>query len=149
MIAVITGDIINSRKKETALWQKELKKTLNQYGKEPIEWEIYRGDSFQLKLPSEKALMAAIHFKAAIKQIAKLDVRIGIGLGEQDHKAKKITESTGSAFVNSGACFDNLKKQTLAIKTNNEEFNETLNLMMSIATLIMNSWSNTVSEVII
>tara|TARA_B110000305_G_C19373082_1_gene605540 strand:- start:790 stop:930 length:141 start_codon:yes stop_codon:yes gene_type:complete len=46
MIAVITGDIINSRKGEVERWIGPLKETLNRYGVEPKNWEIYRGDSF-------------------------------------------------------------------------------------------------------
>lgn len=149
MIAVITGDIVNSRIKATGKWQPLLKKTLNQYGKEPKDWELYRGDSFQLRLLPAKALLAAMHIKACIRQLSKLDVRMGIGIGEEGYKAKKITASTGSAFIRSGECFDSLKKQTLAIATGDNKSDESLNLMLSLALLTMNNWSETVASVII
>ena len=80
MVAVITGDIINSRKGKVESWIDSLKEVLNQYGREPKNWEIYRGDSFQLSLHAEKAILAAIHIKSTIKQSKALDVRIAIGV---------------------------------------------------------------------
>lgn len=78
-----------------------LKNTLNQYGSEPQTWEIYRGDSFQLSINPEKALIAALHIKSMIKQTKIQDVRLAIGVGSEKHKSQKITESNGSAYVNS------------------------------------------------
>ena len=54
-VAIITGDIIDSRKVKPETWLPALKMALSTYGKEPKHWEIYRGDSFQLEIPSEKA----------------------------------------------------------------------------------------------
>ncbi|MDN6309415.1 MAG: SatD family protein [Psychroflexus sp.] len=148
MIAVITGDIINSRQGNVETWLNALKETLNQYGSEPENWEIYRGDSFQLSLVPEKALLAAHHIKATIKQTKTLDVRMAIGIGEEKYKSSKITESNGSAYINSGVCFEELKKQTLAIKSNNKKLDHSLNIMFSLSLLTTNNWSSTVSEVI-
>jgi len=111
MIAVITGDIINSRKGKVETWLNLLKSTLEKYGKQPQDWEIYRGDSFQLSVPVEKALLAGLHIKSTIKQTKTYDVRIAIGIGEVKYKSQKITESNGSAYINSGECFESLKKQ--------------------------------------
>jgi hypothetical protein len=36
-----------TQKVSSSLWMKDLKSVLNAYGNEP-DWEIYRGDSFQL-----------------------------------------------------------------------------------------------------
>lgn len=148
MIAVITGDIINSRKGKVETWINPLKETLNQYGIEPKNWEIYRGDSFQLSLVPEKALLAAHHIKSTIKQSKKHDVRMAIGIGEEKYNSPKITESNGSAYINSGECFEELKKQTLAIKSNNKKLDHSLNIMFSLSLLTTNNWSSTVSEVV-
>ena len=147
-IAVITGDIINSRQGKIEEWMNPLKNTLAQYGEEPKDWEIYRGDSFQLTLPPEKALLAAIHIKSTVKLTKQQDVRIAIGLGTEQYSSKKITESNGSAYINSGECFEELKKQTLAIKTNNKKLDQSLNIMFGLSQLTSNNWSNTVAEVI-
>ncbi len=148
MVAVITGDIINSRKEEVKNWLGTLKGILNYYGEEPKDWEIFRGDSFQLLIAPEKAMLCAIHIKSTIKQIKSLDVRMAIGIGNEKYKSSKITESNGSAYIRSGDCFEALKKQTLAIKSNNENFDETINVMLSLSLLIANNWSSTVAEVI-
>lgn len=148
MIAVITGDIINSQKGKIETWIHALKETLRQYGTEPKNWEIYRGDSFQLSLSPEKALLAAHHIKSTIKLTKTHDVRMAIGIGEEKYHSPKITESNGSAYINSGKCFEGLKKQTLAIQSTNEKLDQSLNIMLSLSLLISNNWSSTVSEVI-
>jgi len=148
MLAVITGDIVNSRQGQVTDWLKNLKEILNQYGKEPKQWEIFRGDSFQLALTPENALLAAIHIKAGIKQTKAQDVRMAIGLGSETHTAQKITESNGTAYVLSGDCFDLLKKHTLALRSTNVEFDKLLNIMISLALLTANSWSTTVAQVV-
>ncbi|WP_190809811.1 SatD family protein [Flagellimonas sp. S3867] len=147
-IAIITGDIINSRKDIPEAWLPNLKKVLNKYGKEPKQWEIYRGDSFQMEISPEKALEAAIHIKACLKQKKGIDVRMGIGIGEKDYSSEKITESNGSAFVFSGECFENLKKQTLAIKSNSEIFDTQINLMIQLASLSMDHWLPATSRIV-
>ncbi len=148
MIAVLTGDIVNSRSHPAEQWLPLLKEILQQYGKEPQQWEIFRGDSFQLALPPKNAVFAALHIKAGIRQLKDLDVRLAIGLGVQDYKAKKISESNGMAFVRSGACFESLKKQNLGILTGDDEADETLNLLFSFALLTMDTWSPTVAATI-
>lgn len=148
MIAIITGDIINSRDVKAQQWMPLLKSVLNKYGKEPKNWEIYRGDSFQIEVKPEYALDVAILIKSAIKQFKSLDVRIAIGIGEKTYQSKKITESNGSAFIYSGECFEKLKKQTLAIKTKWEDFDKTMNLLFDLASLTMNNWTSTSSLII-
>lgn len=148
MIAVITGDIVNSKKADSQSWLNLLKKILNQYGSEPQTWEIYRGDSFQLSMNPENALIAALHIKSTIKQTKTQDVRLAIGVGSEKHKSQKITESNGSAYVNSGECFESLKKQTLAIKTDNKTLDDILNIMLNLSLLTTDHWSVVVSEVI-
>jgi hypothetical protein len=146
--AVLTGDVINSRKENPETWLTNLKKALNKYGKEPKNWEIYRGDSFQLELTTADALEAAIYIKAQIKQNKNIDVRIAIGLGEKDYDAEKLTESNGSAFVHSGECFQNLKKQNLALKSGIETFDIPLNLMLNLAALTMDNWLPGTSRIV-
>jgi hypothetical protein len=148
MLAIITGDIINSRNVDVQQWMPELKIILNKYGSEPKNWEIYRGDSFQIEILPIDALKVAILIKAAIKQFKSLDVRIAIGIGEKTYESEKITESNGSAFINSGESFEKMKKQTLIIQTNWKDFNETMNLMFDLATLTMDNWTPTSSLII-
>lgn len=143
MTSIITGDIINSKKSDPQKWLKALKTILNSFGKSPLAWEIYRGDSFQLEVPPKQALKACILIKATIKQFDNIDVRLAIGVGEKTYKSKNITESNGSAFINSGECFENLKKTTLAIKSPFELFDTSINIMLELAQLTINNWTKT------
>lgn len=123
----------------------KLKSALDQYGEEPKHWEIYRGDSFQLETTPKKALEAATYIKACIKQLRNIDVRIAIGLGDKSHDASKITESNGTAFVYSGRCFEELKKQNLALKSDYKRFDEHMNLLLELALLTMDDWTPAIS----
>ncbi|ADY30939.1 MULTISPECIES: SatD family protein [Cellulophaga] len=141
MIAVITGDIINSRAEDVGVWLPELKSELKKIGSDPKDWEIYRGDSFQLKTTPEQALKIALVLKTVLKQFKTLDVRMAIGIGEESYTSEKVTEANGSAYINSGECFEDLKKQTLAIKTPWQEFNIVLNLVLDVLELTINNWT--------
>ncbi|MGX1022999.1 SatD family protein [Flavobacterium sp. CS20] len=148
MIAVLTGDVVNSKSENAEVWLQVLKSTLEFYGKAPKDWEVFRGDSFQLAISNEKAILASIHLKSAIKQFEDLDVRIGIGLGKQNYESIHITESNGSAFIRSGESFDALKKQNMILKSENKKFDDTINLMLSLSLLTADRWSPTVAKII-
>lgn len=151
MIAVITGDIINSKRLSPPKWMEELKRALSTWGKTPEDWELYRGDGFQLKIQDpEIALKAAVQLKASIKSIEPLDVRMSIGIGEEDYVAERILESNGLAYVRSGEGFESLDKlkQTMLIETPWEELNQELNLMLKLALTIMDNWTAHSSKMI-
>jgi GTP cyclohydrolase III len=148
MKAVITGDIINSRKVDSSVWLKTLRELLQGYGNEPENWEIYRGDSFQLITDGMEALEIALIIKSAIRKHKPLDVRMAIGIGEIEYHSKKITESNGTAFINSGEQFQELKKHTLAIKSPNKEFNNIFNIIFQLMMLFANNWTPSTSEII-
>jgi hypothetical protein len=151
MISVITGDIINSRKSSPDLWMKLLKNELNTYGKSPGYWEIYGGDTFQLRVDDPlKALTAALKLKAAIKLEKPLDVRISIGIGDITYKSKRITECNGPAFIHSGEKFKTLKKekQKIAVKSDWPEFDTTINLCLKLGMIAMDKWSVNSAELV-
>ena len=142
MTSVITGDIIGSRQQESQHWVDDLKKILASLGKTPSHWEVYRGDEFQIEVSNpEDALLTAILVKAHLRAI-KSDARMSIGFGNKTHNAKRISESNGSAFINSGELFETLKKQkvNLALRTGDLDFDEKLNLMLQLALTFMDSW---------
>lgn len=151
MIAILTGDLIASAKKPTSYWMPVLKNTLSEFGKTPRDWEIYRGDAFQLEIKeASTALITAIHLKAMLKMNEGLDARMSIGLGEKKFTARRITQSNGSAFVNAGQRFDTLKpeKVNLAIETGNERLNQELNLIIKLALVFMDNWSPTSAKLV-
>ena len=142
MTSVITGDIIGSRQQKSKHWVEDLKKILSPFGEMPAQWEIYRGDEFQVEIKNpEEALLTAILIKAHLRAI-KSDARMSIGFGDKTHNAEKISESNGTAFINSGELFETLKKQkvTLALKTGDIVFDERMNLMLRLALTFMDNW---------
>jgi len=146
MNAVITGDIINSRKSRQYKWQAPLKKLLSRFGKFPKDWETSRGDSFQVEIREpEKSLLAAITIKALVKSlgIKKMDVRLAIGIGEISYHAPRISDASGTAFIYAGEKFETLKKikQNLAIKTAWPSTDREINLMLRLALIAMDKWT--------
>ena len=142
MISIITGDIVNSRRKKTVLWIDDFKKLLNSFGKSPTDWEIFRGDEFQVEVKNpEDVLNVAFQIKTYFKAL-KLDVRMSIGIGNKNYKAKKISESNGTAFARSGEVFETLKKQkiNLAINSSDKEFDLQMNLMLRLCMTFMDNW---------
>lgn len=152
MTSVITGDIIKSRtQKNPETWIKPLKAALSNLEKDTSNWEIYRGDSFQIEIQEvSESFKAAVYIKASIKMIKGLDVRLSIGIGEKSYQGNDVTESNGEAFIFSGETFESLKleKQNLRIKTKNEDFNEELNLYFSLASTFMDNWTRNSAEIV-
>lgn len=161
MIAVITGDIIASRKLgNQEKWLLPLKKLLAKWGNSPKDWKVDRGDFFQVEISNvEEALKKAFEIKALIKKVEPLDerkrmsiidVRLAIGIGEKSYSGESISESNGIAFINSGEKFDLLKKEnsTMGIKTPWEEIDEDINLYLSLGCIFMDKWSVSSAELV-
>ena len=151
MIAIITGDIVNSENYEVSEWLGILKKYLSNFGESPTDWDVYRGDEFQLKIPRENVLGVAIHIKALIKTIKGLDVRMGIGLGTETFRGVGVSESNGPAYHRSGRTFESLKedKLNLTIATGDGFYDDTLNLMLKLALDFMDDWSPVSAEIVV
>lgn len=154
MIAIITADIINSRKLvNQEIWITPLKKLLATYGSTPEKWEIFRGDYFQIEIEDPKeALLLSLKIKALIKsifvtegqkKIAPIDVRMAIGLGTKEYTADRVSESNGTAFINSGEKFEKLKKEktTLAIQSSFPDFDYEMNLYLKLAVIQIDAWT--------
>ena len=148
----ITGDIVQSQSVEKPeIWLDPLKDLLSSIGNSPSVWEIYRGDSFQIAVPQKDSLRIALLIKSIIKKIdsKKLDVRLAIGISEEEIVANRVSEATGEAFVYSGQLLDTLKQKKvhLGIKSPWEEFDKEFNMMFKLALIIMNSWTSNSAEV--
>lgn len=152
MVSVITGDIINSKRTAPKSWLKVLKKELSKLGATPKNWEIFRGDSFQVevKVPAE-ALTVAIQIKAAVKMLKQVNVRMAIGIGNKTYNAKRITESNGTAFIYSGELAEELKalNQHLAIRSHNPQFDKEVNLYLKLALIFMDSWTSNAAQTVL
>jgi hypothetical protein len=161
MIAVITGDIIASRKLvNQEKWLLPLKNLLSKWGDSPKDWKLDRGDYFQVEIKKcEDSLLKALEIKALIKSIepitenkksSTIDVRLAIGIGEKTYRGDNISESNGSAFIHSGEKFDVLKKEnvTIGIKTQWSGFDEEMNLYLKLAGIFIDKWSVSSAELL-
>jgi hypothetical protein len=150
MIAIITGDIINSDRYGASDWMPPLKIYLSSLGTAPKDWEIYRGDEFQLRVPPHNALHVGIRIKTLVKQLKDLDVRMAIGVGEETYIGEGISESNGPAYQFSGRTFETLKEQkiNLALTTADTKYNTTINLLLRMALDFMDNWSQVSAEMV-
>ncbi len=150
MIAVITGDIVNSQQSDTELWLQKLKNLLAGWAESPAQWEIYRGDEFQYKCKVDEVFWKVISIKSLVKTFENLDVRIAVGIGNEVFTSEKITESNGSAYVNSGRLLNDIKAEgrTLAIKTPNDNVDLDLNTLFKWVSLDFDNWSAVSAEII-
>ncbi|SFI71535.1 SatD family (SatD) [Kaistella treverensis] len=150
MIAIITGDIINSQMSDSELWLPKLKDLMASWSESPENWEIYRGDEFQLKCSVDEVFRKALLLKSLIRTFENLDVRLAIGIGNEVFLSEKITESNGSAYVNSGRLLTEIKSQgkTLAIQTENDKVNRDLNILFKWAAIDFDNWTAATAEII-
>ncbi len=152
MTSILTGDIIKSRtQSDTEFWLTTLKQALSYLSPNRANWDIYRGDSFQIELKDVSySFMSAIYIKACMKSIHGLDVRLAIGVGEKLYEGDNVSESSGNAFIYSGETLETLKKekQNLRIKTNNSKLDKELNLYFRLALIAMDRWTVNSAEIV-
>lgn len=149
MVAIITGDIVNSGGTKPPVYLKILKEFLTGQGKSPKVWEIYRGDSFQFRCKPQDAFYNYLLLKSMVKQVQELDVRISIGIGNVEHEAARISQSNGTAFIRSGRTFDGMKeKQFLLFTTGDETLNRTLNLYAGFISLVADNWTAAAAQTV-
>lgn len=152
MTSVITGDIIKSRHTKTPeAWITLLKKALIYIDSNTKNWEMYRGDGFQIEIADpSKSFLHAVYIKACIKTIKNLDVRLAIGVGEKSYQGNSVSESNGEAFVFSGETLEQLKKikQNLYLKTPSTHINTSVNLYFKLALTFMDHWTVSSAEIV-
>src|SRR5690606_25753425 len=104
MIGVITGVIIDSRKSKTPkIWLTNLTESLSRVSTNDKNWELYRGDSFQIEFENpQDAFLNAVYIKSCIKTIKNMDVRLAIGIGHKTYHGSNVSESNGEVFQFSG-----------------------------------------------
>lgn len=137
--AVITGDLIKSRKIAAEDFD-EIRYRLEQVltylaDKYGAEYDVYRGDSFQVIFPSmDYSIKSALLIRLALKSVQtsgqKFDARTSIGLGTVGTQRTKLRSSTGEAFNLSGIGLDQLKGQNIGVFTNSKEFQTRIDLLI-------------------
>ena len=143
--AIITGDIVGSRKVKADFWLPILQDTLTNCS---AKFDIFRGDSFQLLVDLKDVLECYFYIKARIKTISTLDVRMSIGIGAITYNDAHIKNSYGEAFLNSGEAFDQLDKNLIAIRTPWKEWDEMAIQTLDLAVELANKWTSNMAETV-
>lgn len=157
--AVLTGDISNFTKlspKNRKLLMEDSEKLLKSWIKQSTDAEIFRGDSYQILFDDiSEALKRSIQlicwFKTRSDQKEKiyLSTRISVGIGKVAYRGKNILTSDGEAFHLSGRNFDKLRNwELLSVHTNNEEKNDTIEIILNFVNKTINQWTIAQAEVI-
>jgi hypothetical protein len=95
-------------------------------------------------------LLKAFLIKAFLRTIS-LDARMSIGFGDKTFKSKRISESNGTAFINSGEAFNLMKKNkiTLVLQSPSKEFNKEMNLLLRLGLSFMDNWLSQQAEFVL
>ncbi|MGN0003542.1 MAG: hypothetical protein ACI35V_08910 [Sphingobacterium composti] len=144
--AILTGDIVNSRHADIQEWLPILEESLKFYSN---NFDIFRGDSFQVAVPLDKSIEAIFLIKSALRTVDKLDVRIGLGVGEVSYWDDHIKNSTGEALINSGEAFDTLDKELIYVKSPWAEWNEPTNIMLQLAMELAKRWTINMAQTVL
>ncbi|EPC03955.1 hypothetical protein L861_01245 [Litchfieldella anticariensis FP35 = DSM 16096] len=157
-IAVLTGDVIESRKiHDQARLFDVLDATLNElterYGG---QGERYRGDGFQLALPCpEYALTAAVTLRAALirhsEERRRWDARIAVAVGKDAWRDDlRVSEASGEPFVHSGQSLDALSdgQQHLDLRILDGSDGDCPALLTRFVDELIDGWSRYSAEIV-
>lgn len=142
--AVLTGDLIHSRKTATLkAYGERLRSVLSTLDEMlDIQAEITRGDQFQV-VPHhpENALLCAVLIRAALigasPQGERWDARIAVGVG-----APESENDYGEAFIMSGKGLDRMKRQTMTFHSRRKSLRDRLELSTQLVAGIIDRWTS-------
>ncbi len=138
MIAVLTGDIVNSTQMSNAQYQAtltELKQLIDDIQNTGYAaGEVYRGDAFQIQFSDPVvALKESLLLKIALQSSAVSDKPIhctlSLAYGNADKIATRPSESSGPVFVASGHGLDNNQSNEFSLVIKNNPINNELGLL--------------------
>ncbi|MCE8026581.1 MULTISPECIES: hypothetical protein [Halomonadaceae] len=157
-IAVLTGDLVDSRKASDPqrLFQvldTAIEAITVRYGGQS---ERYRGDGFQIALPDPTVAMpAAVLLRAALirhsEEHQRWDARIAVAIGQDAWQpGQRVTEASGEVFVRSGQTLDTMSEGTahLALSLVEEPNSECLALLTRFVDDLLDGWSRYSAETV-
>lgn len=149
-VAIVTADIVDSGNHPASRWLPPLKAFLCRWGEETSDWDLYRGDELQIRLPLHTAMDFTFQLKAFLIAQFDMDLRVAIGFGKEDFRAAKVSQSNGSAYRRSGQVFEMLRKQksTMVVASGQRDADRAFNLLLKLTSHIMDHWSRVSAEAI-
>lgn len=157
--AVITGDITNFTKLDSKHRQTLIEETeslLRSWVVKPTDAQVFRGDSYQLIVDDiDGAIKKSIQLLCWFKMHSdepnniQLSSRISVGIGKIDYKGNTVLDSDGEAFHWSGRYFDKMAPdELLTIKTNDEETDQQIAIILNFINLLIRQWTVNQAEVV-
>ncbi|WP_218353802.1 SatD family protein [Alteromonas lipotrueiana] len=146
MIAVITGDLVNStqlNKHDYRTTVDALKKYLTQIATEYSGiFAVYRGDGFQL-VTTQYSQIATIMLKiklwlAAGTQAPVIQCALAGACGMGSIEGEDPGENTGPVYIRSGRTLDTLRGAQLSIEIQDSQYNTALKVLCSQQSYILN-----------
>ncbi|MCI0510327.1 hypothetical protein C8E00_101490 [Chromohalobacter marismortui] len=156
-LGVLTGDIVGSRRIEDAAGlDKALTSTLSlletQYA---ARVDRYRGDGFQVALPSPgQAMMAAVLTRAALirhspSRRETWDARIAVAVGTGDlPETGRFASANGEIYVRSGQALDALSEGDARFALSLPQADDSLALLTRFADAVLQGWTHNAAETI-
>ena len=134
VIAVITGDIVDSRALSQSTFRQvmgNLESLLQVFQARSLcEFDIFRGDSFQLTTAAEQAATMATQIDLTLRSAEPaVEVRQCIGLGLGGAYQASVKRATGPAYLLSGHGLDEMKGRGLKVCSDNVPFQTHCDLM--------------------
>lgn len=163
--AVLTGDLVKSSRL-TSADSKSAMACLKRASAEIVQQhpasvvgriDTFRHDSWQLLLgQAALAFRIAVFLRAALKMESdantKYDTRVSIGIGTVELISKRrISDSRGPAFTNSGKGLDGLDGQRLALSTGDDQpvpWNGIKNGIVPLLDCVVGDWTPTESRAV-
>lgn len=153
--AVLTGDIVKSRAiTDKARLNASLRDILAQLAERHRgQFDIFRGDSFQLLLPeADHAVAAAVLIRAALimhSDAQRWDARIAVASGEIHFLGERVSESQGPVFEASGLGLEQLSASSQRLLlVSSAGFAPLLALATRFADAIISDWTHFSAEVV-
>ena len=156
MIAVITGDLVDSTQLSAADYQCTVK-ALKGYLATLVEsydvvYSVYRGDGFQLASPHAAQLATLLLriklWLASGKQAPPVDCALAGVCGSGEIYGDDPGENTGPALISSGRSLDALRGPQISIEIENSPHNEALAVLCAQQSYILNRLSESQCELL-
>lgn len=157
MIAVLTGDIVNSTKMSNETYSdviKSLKAFLNEVNeKYDAIGEIYRGDEFQIQYPDPVyALKSTLLIKLALhlSRFSPKPIQCTLSLAYGSHNIydEKPNTSSGPVFIESGRGLEKTQRGELSIRFSHESDECEINLLTQFLNHLLNRLTRTQAELL-
>lgn len=157
MIAVLTGDIVNSTKMSDETYSdviKHLKIFLNEANeKYGAIGEIYRGDEFQIQYPSPiHALKSTLLIKLALhlSKFSEKPIQCTLSLAYGSHNIydEKPNTSSGPVFIKSGRGLEKTQRGELSLQFEHETDEDEVKLLTQFLNHLLNRLTKTQAELL-